>query len=101
MGGAIDLRLDWPNNTGLFHEAFETAVFSLAHGAVAYLWAGWMRTRRSLTLTVEVSDRLRQERDARRHRAEKLLRGLCHELPFCDNTRPYLSHCTINILWLR
>ena len=36
MGGAIDLWMDRPNNPGLFHVAFETAVFSLALGGVAY-----------------------------------------------------------------
>ena len=80
VGGAIDLWMDWPNNTGFFHVAFETAVFSLALGGVAYLWTGWMRTRRSLTRSVEVSDRLREERDTWRHRAEKLLRGLGEEI---------------------
>lgn len=80
IGGAIDLWMDWPNNPGLFHVAFETAVFSLALGGVAYLWAGWMRTRQSLTRTVEVSDRLREERDAWRHRAERSLRGLGEEI---------------------
>ncbi len=80
IGGAIDLWMDWPNDPGFFHVAFETAVFSLALGGVAYLWAGWMRTRRSLTRTVEVSDRLREERDAWRHRAENLLRGLGEEI---------------------
>jgi DNA-binding CsgD family transcriptional regulator len=80
IGGGIDLWMDWPNNPGLFHVAFETSVFLLALGGVAYLWAGWMRTRRSLTRTVEVSDRLREERDAWRKRAEKLLRGLAEEI---------------------
>jgi len=45
---------------GLFHVAFETAVFTSALAGVAYLWTGWMRTLRSLTRTVEVSDRLRR-----------------------------------------
>ena len=80
IGGAIDLWMDWPNDPGFFHVAFETAVFSLALGGVAYLWAGWMRTRRFLTRTVEVSDQLREERDTWRHRAEKLLRGLGEEI---------------------
>jgi DNA-binding CsgD family transcriptional regulator len=80
IGGAIDLWMDWPNDPGAFHLAFETAVFSLALGGVAYLWTGWMRARRSLTRTVEISDRLREERDAWRHRAEKLLRGLGEEI---------------------
>ena len=34
IGGAIDLWMDWPNTPGLFHVAFETAVFSLALGGV-------------------------------------------------------------------
>ena len=63
VGAGIDLWMHWPNNPGFFHVAFETAVFSLARGGVAYLWAGRMRTRRALTQTVEVSDRLREERD--------------------------------------
>ena len=63
VGGGIDLWMDWLDDPGFFHVAFETAVFSLALGGIAYLWAGWMRTRRSLTRTVEISDRLREERD--------------------------------------
>lgn len=80
IGGAIDLWMDWPNAPGLFHVFFETAVFSLALGGIAYLWTGWMRTRRSLSRTVEASDRLREERDVWRHRAEKVLSGLGKEI---------------------
>ena len=78
--GGIELWMEWPDKPGLFHVAFETAVFTTALAGVAYLWTGWMRTRRSLTRTVEVSDRLRKERDTWRRRAEKLLRGLGEEI---------------------
>ena len=58
--GGIELWMEWPDKPGLFHVAFETAVFTSALAGVAHLWTGWMRTLRSLTRTVEVSDRLRR-----------------------------------------
>ena len=58
--GGIELWMEWPDKPGLFHVAFETAVFTSALAGVAYLWTGWMRSRRSLTRTVEISDRLRR-----------------------------------------
>lgn len=80
IGGAIDLWMDWPASPGVFHVAFEVAVLAFSLGGVAFLWGGWMRTRRSLTLTREVSARFVEERDAWRQRAEKLLRGLGEEI---------------------
>jgi DNA-binding CsgD family transcriptional regulator len=80
IGGGIDLWMDWPNSPGSLHVAFEMAVLALSLGGVVYLWTGWMRTRRSLTRTVEASNRLRESRDAWRQRAEKLLRGLGEEI---------------------
>jgi DNA-binding CsgD family transcriptional regulator len=80
LGGAIDLWLDRPHSPGVLHLAFELAVLALSLGGVGLLWMGWMRTRRSLTRSVDVAQQLAQERDAWRQRAEKLLRGLGEEI---------------------
>ena len=80
IGGGIDLWMDWPTSPGAFHVAFEVAVLVLSLAGVAFLWGGWMRTRRSLTRTQEASLKLTEERDAWRQRAEKLLRGLGEEI---------------------
>jgi len=80
IGGGVDLWMDWPSSPGAFHVGFEVAVLVLSLGGVAFLWVGWMRTRRSLTRTREVSTRLTAERDVWRVRAEKLLRGLGEEI---------------------
>jgi DNA-binding CsgD family transcriptional regulator len=80
VGGALDLWMDWPGSPGALHVAFEIAVLVLSLGGVAFLWGGWMRTRRSLTQTRAASAHLGQERDAWRQRAEKLLRGLGEEI---------------------
>jgi DNA-binding CsgD family transcriptional regulator len=80
IGGGVDLWMDWPTSPGAFHVAFEVAVLVLSLGGVAFLWGGWMRTRRSLTRTRAASVRVTEERDAWRQRAEKLLRGLGEEI---------------------
>jgi DNA-binding CsgD family transcriptional regulator len=80
IGGALDLWLDWPSSPGALHVIFELAVFTFATGGIAYLWSGWMRTRRSLARSRADSERLVGERDAWRQRAEKLLRGLGEEI---------------------
>jgi len=80
IGGGVDLWMDWPTSPGAFHVGFEVVVLVLSLGGVAFLWGGWMRTRRSLTRTREVSARLTGERDDWRQRAEKLLRGLGEEI---------------------
>jgi len=80
IGGGVDLWMDWPSSPGAFHVAFEIAVLAFSLGGVAFLWGGWMRTRRSLSRTRGVSARLTAERDAWRKRAEKLLRGLGEEI---------------------
>jgi len=80
IGGGIDLWMDWPTAPGAFHIAFEVAVLVLSLGGVAFLWGGWIQTRRSLTRTQEASLQLTEDRDAWRQRAEKLLRGLGEEI---------------------
>jgi len=79
-GGALDLWLDRPGSPGVVHVTFELVVLVLSLGAVAYLWTGWVRARRSLAGSVEASRRLGDERDLWRRRAEKLLRGLGEEI---------------------
>jgi DNA-binding CsgD family transcriptional regulator len=79
-GAALDLALDMPKEPGAVHIAFEAALVVLSLSAVAYLWIGWTRTRRSLAQAREVSDTYRNERDAWQSRSEKLLRGLGEEI---------------------
>ncbi len=79
-GGAVDLWLDWPHSPGAFHVLFEGVLLALSLGVVTYLWAGWMRARRSLARTRAGSEGLRRERDAWLARAHKLLRGLGEEI---------------------
>jgi DNA-binding CsgD family transcriptional regulator len=80
IGGGVDLWMDWPTSPAPFHVGFELSVLVFSLGGVAFLWGGWMQTRRSLMRTREVSVRLTEERDAWRQRAEKLLRGLGEEI---------------------
>jgi len=80
LGGAVDLWMDWPSSPGAFHVGFEIAVLVFSLAGVAYLWAGWMQTRRSLVRSAEASRQLTEERDAWRQRTEKLLRGLGEEI---------------------
>jgi DNA-binding CsgD family transcriptional regulator len=77
-GGGADLALD--RDAGLYHAAFETGLLALSLGAIAWLWIGWARTRRSLARSRAVSESQRAERDAWRARAETLLRGLGAEI---------------------
>jgi DNA-binding CsgD family transcriptional regulator len=79
-GGAIDLWLDWPRDPGALHVAFEATVLAVALGAIAWLWAGWVRARQSLAGVRAALETQRSERDAWRARAEALLRGLGAEI---------------------
>jgi len=80
LGGGIDLWLDRPQAPGLFHVVFEGTLLAGSLVAMVWLWAGWMRTRRSLAGARADSEAHRSERDAWRARAEKLLRGLGDEI---------------------
>jgi DNA-binding CsgD family transcriptional regulator len=80
VGGAIDLWLDWPRDPGVLHVAFEGTVLAVALAAIAWLWAGWVRARRSLAGVRAALETQRSERDAWRARAEALLRGLGAEI---------------------
>ncbi|MDJ0848662.1 MAG: LuxR C-terminal-related transcriptional regulator [Myxococcota bacterium] len=80
LGGAIDLWLDWPNDPGALHLGVESGLLLLSLGGIAFLWSGWMQTRRTLSRSVEDSQQLTAERDAWRQRAEKLLLGLGEEI---------------------
>jgi DNA-binding CsgD family transcriptional regulator len=80
LGGGIDLWLDGPQPPGSFHVVFESALLVGSLAAMVWLWAGWVRTRRSLAGARADSEAHRSERDAWRVRAEKLLRGLGDEI---------------------
>ena len=80
LGGGIDLWLDRPQAPGPFHVVFEGTLLIGSLAAMAWLWAGWMRTRRSLAGARADSEAHRSERDDWRARAEKLLRGLGDEI---------------------
>jgi DNA-binding CsgD family transcriptional regulator len=80
VAGAVDLWLDLPHGPGLAHVVVEATLLLLSLGGVAWLWFGWMRTRRSLARSEASSRASGAERDAWRARAEKLLRGLGEEI---------------------
>jgi DNA-binding CsgD family transcriptional regulator len=80
LGGGIDLWLDRPHAPGSLHIAFEGALLLGSLASMAWLWAGWTRTRHSLAGAHADSETHRSERDAWRARAEKLLRGLGEEI---------------------
>ena len=81
MGGAAtDLRLDLPHSPGTIHIVFEGLLVLLSLVAVAYLWTGWMRARRSLVRAHKASETHREERDEWQERARTLLRGLGEEI---------------------
>jgi DNA-binding CsgD family transcriptional regulator len=78
--GLTDMVLDRAWSPGAFHVTFE-AVFVLGClGSAAYLWAGWMRTRRSLARVEAKLTEQGAERDAWRRKSSKLLRGLGEEI---------------------
>jgi DNA-binding CsgD family transcriptional regulator len=80
VGGMVGLWMDWPTSPGVAHVVLDTTVLAVSLGGIAYLWAGWMRARRSLSRTVEESHRVEMERDGWQQRAEKLLLGLGQEI---------------------
>ena len=79
-GAGVDLAMDLPQGRDAFHIAFEAALVALSLGAIAYLWIGWLSTRRSLATVREMSATYREQRDVWRNRSEKLLRGLGEEI---------------------
>ncbi len=80
VGGGIDLWMDRPQASGVFHYVFEGSLLVFSLATIVWLWAGWMRTRRSLAGARAESVAHRDERDAWRARADKLLRGLGEEI---------------------
>lgn len=79
-GGFIDLALDQPTTLFSFHVLFELGLLLLSLGAIAYLWLGWRKSHETIQRTRRERDARREERDAWRGRAEKLLRGLGSEI---------------------
>jgi len=71
-----DLWMDLPHAPGALHLVFEASLVVLCLGAVAYLWLGWMRTRRSLAGARRESADHQEQRDVWQRRAQQLLRGL-------------------------
>ena len=77
---AVDLVLDHSPSFVSLHMTTEVLLLVLSFTAVAYVWSGWMRTRRSLAATQETLQSNTAERDMWRQRAEKILRGLGEEI---------------------
>jgi DNA-binding CsgD family transcriptional regulator len=78
--GVVDLILDGAEAWGSFHGPLELAYVVLCLGTVAYLWHGWVVTRRDLRHAEASRDASRLERDEWRRRATTLLRGLGEEI---------------------
>lgn len=79
-GGALDLALDRDVPPWSLHALLEVSLLALCLVAVAALWQGWMRSRRSLARSSRMLEQRARERDRWRERAEKLLRGLGEEI---------------------
>ena len=67
---------DSPGSRRSLHLIVEVALITMSSGAAIFLARGWSDSERSLHEARSSSDRLRQERDAWRARAETTLRGL-------------------------
>lgn len=78
--GLTDIVLDRAWSRDPFHFIFETIFVLGCLGTVAYLWAGWMQTRRSLARVEQALSEQGADRDAWRRKSGKLLRGLGEEI---------------------
>lgn len=61
VGGTVDVILDRPRAWMSFHILVELGTIGVSLGAAAYLWAGWVRTGRSLEHAQSEVDRRRDE----------------------------------------
>lgn len=78
--GAVDLVLDGPEVWQGIHGPLELAYIALCLGSIAFLWRGWVLTRRELRHAEASRDASRRERDEWRRRATTILRGLGEEI---------------------
>lgn len=79
-GGVVDLALDAPESWLTAHVLVEVVLISLSLGLGLYLLRGWAQTSASLSETRERLGERREERDAWRQRARRLLEGLGREI---------------------
>ena len=79
-GGVVDLVLDRPTTWRDIHLLFEVGLLMLTLGAIAYFWLGWEDAGLEVARTRAELRSRGAERDAWRHRAEKLLLGLGQEI---------------------
>lgn len=79
-GGIVDLALDAPESWFTVHVLVEVALVALSLGLGVYLLRGWLRAAASLSETRERLGARRDERDAWRARAHRLLKGLGREI---------------------
>lgn len=79
-GGVIDLILDAPRTLLSGHVLFELFMIAVSLGAAAYLGRRWFRASRSVASLERAVERHREERDAWRERAARVLTGLGQEI---------------------
>lgn len=74
--GVVDLILDDPADWRSGHVVYEVLLIAAALGGVAWLWLGWWRSSREVTVLRRSVAEQQAERDAWRADAERALAGL-------------------------
>lgn len=80
IGTVVDLVLDRPTTVWSVHVVFEVLLSLFGLSAAAYFWLRWRDTDTELLASRVALAEQTVDRDAWRHRAEKLLRGLGVEI---------------------
>jgi len=80
LGAAFDLLMDRPEQILTFHVLFEISLALVSLGAASWLTWGWYHTQRRVNALRHTADERRDERDAWRARAGRLLDGLAQAM---------------------
>lgn len=76
VGGTLDVILDGPREWWSAHVLIELGLIAVSLGAAAYLWAGWVRTGRTLEAAQNELEHRRDEVEAWRDSIEATPGGL-------------------------
>ena len=75
VGGAVDLALDAPDSLLSVHAIYELTLIVASIAAFFYLWRGWFKANRNISLMQHQLDERQAERDAWRESAQSALAG--------------------------